>query len=85
MFLKRVFFFAAVIAGALACSQIALAQDETRESSPLSITTQVSSDLAKECQAGKGLAAHFRYWGTQPLRGYLVIFSFADSTTGKGA
>jgi hypothetical protein len=83
MFLKRVFFFAAVIAGALACSQIASAQDETQDSPPLSITTQVSSDLGAECHAGKGLVAQFRYWGTQPLRGYLVIFSFADSTTGK--
>jgi hypothetical protein len=63
MFLKRVFFFAAVIAGALACSQIALAQDETQESSPLSITTQVSRDLAKECQAGKGLVAQFSLLG----------------------
>jgi hypothetical protein len=30
MFPKRLFFFAAVIAGALACSQIALAQDEIK-------------------------------------------------------
>jgi hypothetical protein len=83
MFLKRLFFFAAVIAGALACSQIALAQDNAQESSPLSVATQFSSDLAKECQGGRGVVAQFHYAGPKPLRGYLVVFSFADSTTGR--
>ena len=83
MFLKRIVFLAAVTVGTLACSQIAFAQDEPQESSPLSIATQISSDPGKECHGGKGVVAQFRYSGTQPLRGYLVIFSFADSTTGK--
>jgi hypothetical protein len=77
---KRVIFFAAVIAATLTCSQIASAQDETKESSPLSIATQVSSDLGKECPGGRGVIAEFHYTGNKPLRGYLVVFNFGDST-----
>jgi hypothetical protein len=57
MFLKRTVFLAPITMGTLACSQIAFAQDEPQESSPLNITTQISSDPGKECHGGKGVVA----------------------------
>jgi hypothetical protein len=83
MFLKRVVFLAAVTVGILACLQTAVAQDEPKESSPLSITTRFSSDLDKWCQDGKGVIAQLHYTGSKLLRGYLVVLSFAGSTTDK--
>jgi hypothetical protein len=48
---------------------------------PLSVTAEVSTALGTECDAGKGLVAHFHYVGSQPLRGYLVEFAFFDQAT----
>jgi hypothetical protein len=61
----------------------AAAQEEKTkvEVPPLSVTAEVSTALGAECDAGKGLVAHFHYVGAQPLRGYLVEFAFFDQAT----
>jgi|HubBroStandDraft_1064217.scaffolds.fasta_scaffold32694_1 hypothetical protein len=70
----------------LSCSVFALnaaAQEEKTkvEIPPLSVAAEVSTALGTECDAGKGLVAHFHYVGAQPLRGYLVEFAFFDQAT----
>jgi hypothetical protein len=73
----------ATILGVVVSSQSAVAQAPRADSSPLSLTTQFSSGLGADCKTGQGLVAQLHYTGTQPLRGYLVRFDLADSTTGR--
>jgi hypothetical protein len=69
--------------GPLVLARNAAAQEEKTkvEIPPLSVTSEVSTALGTECDAGKGLVAHFHYVGSQPLRGYLVEFGFFDQAT----
>jgi hypothetical protein len=76
-------FVMAAALGSFVCLQTAAAQDGHTESSPLLVTTQFSSGLGGDCKTGEGLVAQMHYTGTQPLRGYLVRFDLANSTTGK--
>jgi len=62
--------------------QRAGAQDVALASSPLEMTTQVSSSLDPECSAGEEIVVQLHYAGSQPLRGYLVRLFLADSLTG---
>ncbi len=59
------------------------AQDYDQAASPLSVTALRGADLGADCDGGRGFVAQFHYTGAKPLRGYLVVFSLADSTTGK--
>ncbi len=76
-------FFLALVLVLFAALQTAAAQDDHQESSPLNVTTQFSYVAGTDCKAGEGLVVQLRYTGTQPLRGYLVRFTFANSQTGK--
>ncbi len=74
----------AFVLGLFVFWQIAASQEDHVESSPLSVTTEFSTDLGAGCNAGEGLTVLFHYAGTQPLRGYLVRFALTDSLTRKG-
>jgi hypothetical protein len=80
---RTTFFLLAVLLGPFTSVSPAAAQDDQLESSPLNVTTQFSYNLATNCKGGEGLVVQLHYAGAQPLRGYLVRFSFARSATGK--
>jgi hypothetical protein len=58
-------------------------QEDQPESSPLKVTTDFSLSHSPDCKAGEGLQVQLHYTGAQPLRGYVVKFSFADPQSGK--
>ncbi len=80
---RNAVFFFVVDFGAYAGSPNACAQDNPSASSasPLSVTTEFSSDLGADC-SGASLIARLDYAGTKALRGYVVKVAFADTATG---
>ena len=76
------FFLAAILASISSSQTAATAQHDQQNSSPLMISPQLSAHLGTACNSGRGIIAHFQYMGSQPLRGYLVVFTLADSTNG---
>jgi hypothetical protein len=60
-----------------------LAQEDLKQSPPLSVTTEFAQDLGSNCNSGKGLVVQFHYAGEHPLRGYLVQSVLADRLSGK--
>jgi hypothetical protein len=83
MRLKTIVSLSGLVLGLFVILQSAAAQDGPPESSPLSVTAQISSDLVSQCNGAQGLVVQFSYEGAQPLRGYLVILTFVDSVTGQ--
>lgn len=83
LWLKTAVLLLIALLGALLSLQPAAAQDAVPDPSPLSVTAQFSSGLSGDCKTGEGLVAQLNYTGAQPLRGYVVRFELANSTTGK--
>lgn len=74
-------FLLTLILGLSVFSHVAAAQNKP-EPSPLDVTAQASSDSDPDCKTGEGIELQFHYTGLQPLRGYLVRVTAADSTSG---